>query len=239
MEHNEFQKFFVDEKYLSLKNSMFGYKNRLHQIKKNYNQFNKKSIKILDIGSGISPVTPDYKKTIFMDLSKDAIDFMKKRGHHAKIGSITSIPEKNQTFDWIFCSEVLEHIEDYNKALSEMRRVLRDNGLILITIPVHMKFWNIDDEFVGHYRRFDPKTFRKDLINSKLKILKEKPIGGKIERFLTVMMVKAFKKSNKKMNSISLLFGKYFNQALYYLVRFEAFFSTKENTSVMLYVCRK
>lgn len=37
--------------------------------------------------------------------------------------------------DTIICSEVLEHIPDYNKALDELYRVLKKNGIMLISIP--------------------------------------------------------------------------------------------------------
>jgi SAM-dependent methyltransferase len=44
-------------------------------------------------------------------------------------------PFEDATFDLIWCSEVLEHLEDPKHALGEMRRVTRRGGTIILTTP--------------------------------------------------------------------------------------------------------
>jgi len=55
---------------------------------------------------------------------------------------ITAIPEPDESFDAILCSEVLEHIPEPTKALDEFARLLRQGGTLIITAPfaslVHM-----------------------------------------------------------------------------------------------------
>ncbi|WP_339626885.1 class I SAM-dependent methyltransferase [uncultured Winogradskyella sp.] len=48
---------------------------------------------------------------------------------------ITSISEQENTFDFIICYHVLEHIEDDIKAMTELYRVLKPNGCIFIQTP--------------------------------------------------------------------------------------------------------
>ena len=48
---------------------------------------------------------------------------------------ITSIPTEDNYFDMVICYHVLEHIEDDNKAMSELFRVLKANGLCYIQTP--------------------------------------------------------------------------------------------------------
>ncbi len=48
---------------------------------------------------------------------------------------ITSIPEPNEAFDAILCSEVLEHVPDPVKAISEFARLLKPNGVLILTAP--------------------------------------------------------------------------------------------------------
>ncbi|MBI2196476.1 class I SAM-dependent methyltransferase [Candidatus Daviesbacteria bacterium] len=48
-------------------------------------------------------------------------------------GGATRLPFKNSSFDKVLISEVIEHIEDEEKALSEIRRVLKPNGLLILT----------------------------------------------------------------------------------------------------------
>jgi predicted SAM-dependent methyltransferase len=52
---------------------------------------------------------------------------------------ITNIPFKNETFDFILCSHVLEHVENDKKAMSEFLRVLSKNGIVVIMVPIFGK----------------------------------------------------------------------------------------------------
>ncbi len=49
---------------------------------------------------------------------------------------ITEMPWDNASFDLIICSHVLEHVEDDDSALREMRRVLRPSGKALLQHPI-------------------------------------------------------------------------------------------------------
>jgi len=53
----------------------------------------------------------------------------------ARVASLLEAPFKNSTFDIILCNHVLEHIENYRKALSEMFRILKPGGLLLLGVP--------------------------------------------------------------------------------------------------------
>ena len=44
------------------------------------------------------------------------------------VANATKLPFADETFDYIICSEVLEHILDYQEALKEISRVLKSNG---------------------------------------------------------------------------------------------------------------
>jgi SAM-dependent methyltransferase len=46
-----------------------------------------------------------------------------------------SIPFSDASFDHVLCTEVLEHVEEPSALISEMLRVLRPGGTILVTVP--------------------------------------------------------------------------------------------------------
>jgi SAM-dependent methyltransferase len=48
---------------------------------------------------------------------------------------IHDIPFEANTFDVAFCNHVMEHVEDYHKAMSELYRVLKPNGWAIIQSP--------------------------------------------------------------------------------------------------------
>lgn len=49
---------------------------------------------------------------------------------------ITDLWFKANTFDWILCSHVLEHIPDDRAAIRELRRVLKPGGVAVILVPL-------------------------------------------------------------------------------------------------------
>ncbi|MFA6547319.1 MAG: methyltransferase domain-containing protein [Candidatus Magasanikbacteria bacterium] len=53
---------------------------------------------------------------------------------------ITNLPFNDNSFDIIFCSHVLEHIVDDNKALKELFRVLKPDGFAIIQVPIKDEF---------------------------------------------------------------------------------------------------
>lgn len=77
-------------------------------------------------------------------------------------GSALSLPFPDASFDRVICSEVLEHLPDYQGALAEMRRVLKPGGLLCISVPrawPERICWWLSREYHevpgGHVRIFD------------------------------------------------------------------------------------
>ena len=100
----------------------------------------------------------------------------------------TDITFNNETFDLLICNHVLEHIPNYLKAMSEIYRVLKPNGIAILQTPYSTllshnfeeKNINTDEQrlfFYGqndHCRTFSEKHFFEDLkkVGFTLKILK-------------------------------------------------------------------
>jgi SAM-dependent methyltransferase len=50
-------------------------------------------------------------------------------------GDALTLPFSDETFDFVIAAEVLEHIPDDKKAISELARVLKSDGKIAVTVP--------------------------------------------------------------------------------------------------------
>ena len=50
-------------------------------------------------------------------------------------GDVTNLPFDDETFDVIVCSEVLEHVNDFQKALLEFKRCLKPSGILVVSFP--------------------------------------------------------------------------------------------------------
>ena len=57
-------------------------------------------------------------------------------------------------FDLIGAFDVLEHVNDHDVAVAQMRRALRPGGGIVITVPQHPSLWTDVDEVAKHQRRY-------------------------------------------------------------------------------------
>lgn len=56
---------------------------------------------------------------------------------HVKVKmDITDIPFDDRSFDIIYCSHVLEHVPDDRKAIREFHRVLKDDGWMVLMVPI-------------------------------------------------------------------------------------------------------
>jgi ubiquinone/menaquinone biosynthesis C-methylase UbiE len=75
-----------------------------------------------------------------MELSPGAIKIAKSKGLNVIKGNVYKIPFKDNIFDLVHMSEVIEHLLDTDKALSEIHRVLKPNGKLIITTPNFTSF---------------------------------------------------------------------------------------------------
>lgn len=66
---------------------------------------------------------------------KKAEEFMGELRVDLRVANATKLPFKDKTFDRIIATEILEHIPDDEKAISEMFRVLKTGGTIMVTVP--------------------------------------------------------------------------------------------------------
>ncbi len=79
-------------------------------------------------------------------------------------GNTFSLPFRDETFDKVICSEVMEHIHDYRAAARELARVTRPRGMVAVTIPTATSerlYLRVGDDYFeslgGHIRIFRPR----------------------------------------------------------------------------------
>jgi SAM-dependent methyltransferase len=83
-----------------------------------------KDAKICDIGAGGRKITPDiYTIDGYVTQNTDLVC------------DIHDIPLSDESFDCIFCTGTLEHVEDPHKALHEIFRLLKKDGVAHIEVP--------------------------------------------------------------------------------------------------------
>jgi 2-polyprenyl-3-methyl-5-hydroxy-6-metoxy-1,4-benzoquinol methylase len=60
------------------------------------------------------------------------------------LADLTDYPAVGGAFDLVFCNHVLEHVPDDRRALSELRRILNEDGIVVIGVPNEgAAFWRL------------------------------------------------------------------------------------------------
>lgn len=152
---NRFENFFVDDKYITLKNYLYNYLLRKYAVEKAL--ANEKRDMILEVGCGISPTACAENHMVYSDLSFLALQTLKRntgKGMYV-VADGMNLPFRPGSFSHAISSEVLEHLEDDRKALAEIAVVMKPAGVLVITFPHRKLYFAYDDRFVKHFRRYE------------------------------------------------------------------------------------
>lgn len=89
---------------------------------------------ILDVGCGQKPYKQLFKTQSYIGLEIDTEENrLNKNADFFYDGK--TFPFKDKTFDCVICNQVLEHVFNPDEFLSEMTRVLKQQGRLLLTVP--------------------------------------------------------------------------------------------------------
>jgi SAM-dependent methyltransferase len=125
---------------------------------------------LLDVGCGPGEPWPGFD-TFGLDVNPEAVESAKMQGINAVIGDACRIPYDNEKFYTVLMLDVLEHIDNQSLALREVKRVLKNNGLLILSVPLYPFFWSYHDVQVGHVRRYTPRELARYLKQEGVQIL--------------------------------------------------------------------
>ena len=139
---------------------------RLRIIETKIKQFvgNKKKLAILNVGCGTGgtiKMLEQFGVVDNVDVSDEAIAFMKKNGFKRikKVSGI-ELPYKDKSYDLVAAFDVLEHIDNDEAALSEWNRVLKEDGVVIVTVPAYQWLWSDHDISLHHFRRYTTRLLK-------------------------------------------------------------------------------
>ncbi len=128
------------------------YNNVISLIEKNAGM---KGQAVLDVGCGDGVLSHLLAKKGLrvsgIDYTVEAIEFAKGKAQGAiefKVGNVYELPWDDGSFDVVVSSDVIEHLEDVDKYISEIKRVLKTDGLCVLSTPVRITKEPLDKEHV-------------------------------------------------------------------------------------------
>lgn len=109
------------------------------------------------VGYGIEILAAEAKAVTGVDIDPEAVAEAERR-HGASAaavlrGDLLELPFEAESFDVVICFEAIEHVEDHERALAELRRVLRPDGVLVISTPNPAAYLE-GNEY--HVREFSP-----------------------------------------------------------------------------------
>jgi ubiquinone/menaquinone biosynthesis C-methylase UbiE len=128
-----------------------------------------KNRRILDVGCGIGKYSKLFAGNQYIGIDVGDYQFEKNLIEDSSFcrANVEDIPFKDNTFDIIFSSFMIEHVESADKALLSVYRALKQGGWFLSSTgtkwarpmgEMHKLFWKEDDDSVGqahHYFEID------------------------------------------------------------------------------------
>jgi len=145
----------------------YGNPNQSHYLRISYfiDQI-KEGSRVLDVGCnggslGVHLLSKDCHVN-GIDLITDLVEKAKRRGIYAEQGEAEDLSRYNDnTFDYVMCGEVLEHLYDPFPAVEEAYRVLKPGGKYIISVPHPNSF--ISGDKLGDYHH---QNFTLEMLNT-------------------------------------------------------------------------
>lgn len=125
----------------------------------------KDKLKILNVGvatGATSEMLSRFGEVISVEYDQACYEFTKEYFKMPLLqGSILELPFGNEEFDLVCAFDVIEHVEDDQKAVSEMKRVCKSTGYVCVTVPAYQWMWSHHDVINHHFRRYTMRSLRK------------------------------------------------------------------------------
>jgi SAM-dependent methyltransferase len=151
--------------------------------------------RVLDLGCGsgrfVAALRDAGADAVGVELAEAALERARVNAPGADLRLVEpdgSLPLDHGSVDFVWCSEVLEHVADTAQLLLEVRRVLRSGGRLLVTVPFHgrvknglialLRFDQHFDPLGQHLRFYTARSLRTTLERSGFAAVQVQPWGG-------------------------------------------------------------
>ena len=106
-----------------------------------------------------------FGDVVGIDISPLAVAVCQSKGYRGlAVGTLEQLPLRQESLELAGITDVLEHVEDDEKVVSECLRVLKPGGVLLITVPALRWLYSEHDRALGHFRRYTGGEMRRLLI---------------------------------------------------------------------------
>jgi SAM-dependent methyltransferase len=195
---------------------------------------------ILEVGCGIGSFTSEllkFGKVWAIDIDRNFINYSRAKDQNLHIGLGDVEKRKyffgDRKFDSVVCLNVLEHIEGDEKALVNLHSLLKNDGNLIIIVPINQFLYGGIDKAIGHFRRYEGEEFIKKMNNLGFEIRYQRKLNflGSIGWFVAgrILIQSTISEENIKL----------FNILAPIFLKFENYFEPPLGTSLLLIATKK
>ncbi len=153
----------------------FWFQMRRDKICKTVERYVPKSARILEIGGGTGFVASKIQqlgfKIAMADIHAEGFEWAKNRGISPLYQFDLFNPPFEAEFDVICLFDVLEHLHDPLQAMTCLKRMLKPQGTLILTLPAHMWLWSQSDLIAGHVCRYTKRKLKQLCEQSHLQLV--------------------------------------------------------------------
>ena len=110
-----------------------------------------------------------FSNYVGLDINQQAIELCAEKGlGPIRRGDVCAMPFEERSFDFIFATDIIEHVESDDLALGEITRILKPGAYCLITVPAFPSLWGHQDIVSHHKRRYRQHLLLDQLVTAGL-----------------------------------------------------------------------
>jgi SAM-dependent methyltransferase len=124
-------------------------------------------------GSNLKALGVAGLKVIGLDLSLYALSLAKRKSQLPVInGDVNKLPFRPKSIGLIIAMDIIEHLENDVTGIREFYEILKDGGILILTVPAFNFLWGVQDIVTGHKRRYLKRELISKLRREKFEVLK-------------------------------------------------------------------
>ncbi|MEA2941560.1 MAG: hypothetical protein QOD09_2089 [Bradyrhizobium sp.] len=105
--------------------------------------------------AGLTGIGIDFSERALEIASATLAPYIRNGQYRLQLGDVHDLPDDFSKVDLAISYMVMEHVEDDLGFLQKIKQYVKPGGNIILAVPGRRDRWSLEDETVGHIRRYD------------------------------------------------------------------------------------
>jgi len=106
----------------------------------------------------------DFSEPAIEQAGRNLREYIEKGQYRLRLSDIFALDLSGEKFDVGISMMVMEHVEDHHSFLKRIASFIKPGGHVIVAVPGRRDRWGIEDETVGHLRRYERDDLRETFL---------------------------------------------------------------------------